>query len=90
MKFYIKNFFSKCDQVHSFLRIWSHLQKKSLMENFIFCAVNKLMSTSMICQQNINAQVSKFHANYRFGSAKISWTSILRKWFIHSSKIFCD
>ena len=23
----------------SFLRIWSHLLKKSLMENFIFCAV---------------------------------------------------
>ena len=22
-----------------FLRIWSHLLKKSLMENFIFCAV---------------------------------------------------
>ena len=25
----------------SFLRIWSHLLKKSLMENFIFCAVQK-------------------------------------------------
>ena len=23
----------------SFLRIWSHLLKKSLMENFVFCAV---------------------------------------------------
>ena len=31
MKFSFKNFFSK-----SFLRIWSHLLKKSLMENFIF------------------------------------------------------
>ena len=39
MKFSIKDFFSKCDQIHSFLRIWSHLLKKSLMENFIFCAV---------------------------------------------------
>ena len=35
-KFSIKGFFSKCDQIHSFLRIWSHLLKKSLMENFIF------------------------------------------------------
>ena len=26
----------------SFLRIWSHLLKKSLIENFIFCAVNHL------------------------------------------------
>ena len=24
---------------YSFLRIWSHLLKKSVMENFIFCAV---------------------------------------------------
>ena len=39
MKFSIKDFFRKCDQIRSFLRIWSHLQKKSLMENFIFCAV---------------------------------------------------
>ena len=34
MKFSIKDFFSKC-----YLRIWSHLLKKSLMEIFIFCAV---------------------------------------------------
>ena len=40
VKFSIRNFFSKCDQIRSFLRIWSHLLKKFLMENFIFCAVN--------------------------------------------------
>ena len=28
--------FSKCAQIRSFLRIWSHLLKKSLMGNFIF------------------------------------------------------
>ena len=39
MKFPIKDFFSKCDQIHSILRIWLHLMKKSLIENFIFCAV---------------------------------------------------
>ena len=39
MKFSISDFFSKCDQIRSLLRIWSHLQKKSLMENFIFCRV---------------------------------------------------
>ena len=39
MKFSIKDFFSKCDQIRSFLRIWSHLPKKSLIEKFIFCAV---------------------------------------------------
>ena len=36
MKFFSKYFFSKCDQIHSFLRIWSYLLKKSLLENFIF------------------------------------------------------
>ena len=39
IKFSIKDFFSKCDQVRNFLRIWSHLLKKSLMENLIFCVV---------------------------------------------------
>ena len=39
MRFSIKDFFSKCDQIHNFLRISSHLMKKSFMENFIFCAV---------------------------------------------------
>ena len=38
--FPIKDFFSKCDQIHSFLRIWSHLLKKSLMESLIFRAVS--------------------------------------------------
>ena len=39
MKFSITNFFSKCDQIRNTLRIWSHLLKKSLMRNFIFCVV---------------------------------------------------
>ena len=40
MKFSIKDFFSKCDQIRSFLR---SLLKKSLMENFIFCAVLQVL-----------------------------------------------
>ena len=39
MKFSIKDLFSKFDQILRKLRIWSHLLKKYLMENFIFCAV---------------------------------------------------
>ena len=38
IKFSIKYFFSKCGQIRKKLRIWSNLLKKSLMENFIFCA----------------------------------------------------
>ena len=39
MKFSIKDFFSKCDQIRRKLRIWPHLLKKSFMENVFFCAV---------------------------------------------------
>ena len=38
MKFSIKDFFSKCDQIRRKLRIWSYLVKKSLMKNFILSA----------------------------------------------------
>ena len=39
MKFPIKDFFSKCDQIRRKLRIWLHLLKESLTENFIFSGV---------------------------------------------------
>ena len=39
MKFCIKEFFGKCNQIRRKLRIWSHLLKKPLMENVIFCEV---------------------------------------------------
>ena len=39
MKFSIKDFSSKCDQISSKLRNWSRLLEKSFRENFIFCAV---------------------------------------------------
>ena len=39
MRFSIKDFFSKCDKIRCILQIWSHSLKKSVMENFIFCAV---------------------------------------------------
>ena len=45
IKFSIKDFFSKCDRIRSFLRIWSHLMKKSFMENFIFYAIQSLSVT---------------------------------------------
>ena len=39
MEFSIMDFFSKCDLICRKLRIWSQLLKKSLLENFILCAV---------------------------------------------------
>ena len=41
MKLSIKYFFSKCNHIRSFLRIWSHLLKKILIENLIFCAARQ-------------------------------------------------
>ena len=60
MKFSITDFFSKCDQICSFLWIWSHLLKKSLMENFIFCAVYSSPDSNhfTICRKFNNS----FHA----------------------------
>ena len=52
MKFPIKDFFSKCDQIRSFLRIWSHLLKKFLMENLIFCAVSGLLDGELNHSEN--------------------------------------
>ena len=34
------------------LRIWSHLLKESLMENFIFCAVQSNFEQLLIIQDN--------------------------------------
>ena len=67
VKFFIKDFFSKCTQIRSFLRIWSHLLKKSLMGNFIFCAVNGM---------NFKGN-EKFHKmclkDYVFASCHTAW-----------------
>ena len=72
MKFSIKDFFSKCDQVRRKLRISSHLLKKSLMEILIFCAVH--------CVYKMD-----FHLRLRKRKSKITFLPywlILRTWFI--------
>ena len=50
MKFFIKDFCSKCDQIPRKLRIWSNLLKKSLKENLIFCAVNEMKQGDYQCR----------------------------------------
>ena len=70
MKFSIKDFFSKCDQIRSFLRIWPHLLKKSLMENFIFCAVNSCNNNSA------NNEVNTLKLFYFFNRSKCPSSSL--------------
>ena len=54
MKFSFRDFFSKCDQIRSFLRIWSHLLKQFSMENLTICAVNGYMWVEPIYENTAN------------------------------------
>ena len=62
MNFSTKDFFSKCDQIRRYLRIWSHLLKKSLMENFIFWAmvlVQRSPDTPERLERSLDIKVKK-------------------------------
>ena len=59
MKISIKDFFGKCDQIRRKLRIWSHLLKKFLMKNFIFCAALHLKKQKITLGQHRIQQVDK-------------------------------
>ena len=45
--FSVKGFFSNCEKICRKLQICSHLLRKSLMENFVFCAVQFKQSSSL-------------------------------------------
>ena len=53
MKFSTEDFFSKYDQIRRKLRIWSYLQQKSLMEDFIFSAVAFCKASVLILMKNL-------------------------------------
>ena len=59
MKFSIKDLFGKCGQSRSFLRIWSHLLKKCLMENFVFLCSVKMDG----CPYFLNRTMEKVYSN---------------------------
>ena len=63
MKFSIKDFFSKCDQIRWKLRVWSHLLKKSIMENFIFCAVGGWMEQDLSVHMTLSVGNAKRRKN---------------------------
>ena len=89
MKFFIEDFFSKCDRIRRKPQIWSHLLKKSLMENLIFCAA--LMNKPLV--SNLYRRLSEHSAEikYLILSFKIEakfWTFIchvLRARFLNDS-----
>ena len=55
IEFYVKDFFSKCEQSCSFLSLGSQLLKKSIIKNFSVCEVEK----STICSFLIEILVEK-------------------------------
>ena len=57
IKFSMKDFFNKCDQIRRKLRICSHLKKKYSMENFIFCAVQNAY------MRRLNGYLPRHHFN---------------------------
>ena len=77
MKFSIEDFFSKCDQIRGFLRIWSNLLKKSLMENSIFCATN----VSFLHPLKSSDNQKFFNAFNRYKNGTLAWNELLKKIF---------
>ena len=67
IKFSIKSFFSKCDQIHSFLRIWSHSLTKSWMENFIFVQWTWSLESVNLPKYEIDFQRVWLYVYYRSG-----------------------
>ena len=80
-----RSFFSKCYEIRSFLQIWSHLLKKSLMENFIFCAafikVSRSSRPKVFLRKGVLKICSKFTEEHTCRSV-ISISVILQSNFI--------
>ena len=91
MKFSIKDFFSKCNQICRKLRIWSHLLKRSSMENFIFLSrvgdkidrsfneVNIERTMHPHCQtSSLRSSLSFNLRSNRWGNLRSNWRANLR------------
>ena len=91
MKFSIKNLFSKHDHIRRKLQIWLHLLRKSLIENFIFCAVKYdgdlsnsaryVVGTGFNCQFKLNLWV-------RFMKCSSKWSSQRTEYCVSSQLIW--
>ena len=73
-----KDFFNKCEQIRSFIQIWSHLLTKFLNEKLNFCAVPK----RKIAKQNTVIEIETLMIVRKYISVKVciilrpvSWAS---------------
>ena len=77
----VKNLFSKCEHISIKLRIYLHLLKKYLTENYIFCVANIIGFTTESCK-------FLFKSNFQF---LVYFTSINTVSSVSSSEInFCQ
>ena len=75
MKFFIKDFLSKCEKIRSFLRIWSHSLNKSLMETSFFVQwyLRIILLGNYVMEENLFVYVECSvvrHATSRFSVRK--------------------
>ena len=79
MKFPIDDFFSKCDQIRRKLRIWLHLLRKFLIENFIFCAVLTPFIDNFCSQHSTLFPVVKIRSEEARSTEFIPKSQVLQK-----------
>ena len=76
MKFLIKGFFNKCDQIRTFLQIWSHLLKKILNAKILFCVVSNSMNGK--CCKYLALTSAPSYLLIYFGSRVVSYLTTAR------------
>ena len=93
INFSIKDFFSKWDQTRRKLQIWSHLPKKSLMENFIFrvvfCGKRHERKSRNYFKKGFESTLLStcFYKNYRKNNMWWNWLKVIFSAF--SKVIYC-
>ena len=85
MKFSVTDSFSKCDQIRILLRIWSHLLKKSVIENFIFlCSVVWIYISFLSIHDRDSSHATNYFEEVLIFSWKINWWRLYIIIDIHS------
>ena len=84
MKFSSMDFFSKCDQICKKLHISSYLLKKSLIENFIFCAAICRLEVEIITIK-ITTTIEESVDSWQFFYQLVSFTVVYSCLFQFSS-----
>ena len=91
MNLFMKDFFSKCEQIRNKLRVCSHLLKKSLMENYIFYSVRNAVITNFLsqydhCLCDSDTQNCHYHSYFN-GTVSITRDKYIRKKLTYSEPI---